>query len=93
MTRMKGESGAKSVLILIFVLIAGIVIGGMIGSLTKNVTVLSWLSFYKSFGLDASKPVTVDLSILKITFGFEMGINVAQVICIIGGLLLYRKIR
>lgn len=79
----------KRTFLLLFCLLAGIVAGGMLASVCANVPVLSWLSYYNSIGFD---PVTLDLSVLKVTFGLHMGVSVAQIITISLALFLYGKI-
>jgi hypothetical protein len=84
---------SKNIIMLLVLIIAGILIGALIASATKNVQYLSWLCYAKSFGLDVNKPAVVDLSVLKVAFGFEVNISVAQVICLVIASLLYRKLR
>ena len=43
--------GSKNVWVLIILMLAGIVIGGFIGTLTDNVSGLSWLNYGQAFGL------------------------------------------
>ena len=52
-------------LLLVFIL-SGLVIGGLLGELSKNVDWLWWLSYGNEFGL--TFPLTLDLSVLKIQF-------------------------
>lgn len=78
-------------LILIFYLLAGTVVGGLLANLAEGSAALSWLAYSKTVGLATSAPLLIDLSVLRIAFGFEMGINVAQVICI--GLAIWLFIR
>ena len=55
----------KNAWICILFILAGLVIGGLLGELASNVDFLWWLSYGQSFGL--STPVTLDLSVLKIS--------------------------
>lgn len=82
----------KNILILVVMIILGFVIGGLIAASTKNIQALSWLSYGTSFGIDAAKPATLDLTFLKLVIGLEIRINVAEAICIIASILFYRKI-
>lgn len=79
---------AKFWLFLIF-LFSGIIIGGLIGDLAKNVPYLEWLSYGKSFGL--TEPLVLDISVLKLTFSVMFELNIASVIGILTAILLYRK--
>ena len=63
-----------------FPVLCGIVIGMMLAGVTKNISALSWLSFGLSFGM--SSPLVLDLSLLKLTFGLAVDLNVATIICI-----------
>lgn len=78
---MKKNSWACFLLIL-----AGIVIGGFIGSLLP----IEWLNYGQSFGL--SSPIVLDLGILCITFGLSIKITIASIIGIILAIIIYRFI-
>ena len=67
-------------------ILAGIVIGGFIGSLFPN----TFLNYGQSFGL--SSPVVLDLGILVLTFGLTIRITVASIIGIVLAILIYRLI-
>lgn len=79
----------KNVLILIIFMLCGIVIGGLLGELTKGVSWLSWLSYGQTFGL--SNPITLDLGVLQLTFGLLFKINVSSIIGMIISIFIYRK--
>lgn len=81
-------AGEKSVIVLLLFVLCGLVVGGLIGELTKN-TGLSWLSYGQSFGL--SSPVSLDIGIMQITFGLMFKINISSIIGLIVGVILYRK--
>ena len=76
--------------VLILFLLAGLVVGGLIGRLASGVSGLWWLSFGQSFGLES--PLVLDLSIFKITFGLMIDINLASIIGMLLALLIYRKV-
>lgn len=78
----------KSFWILLVFIMAGLVIGGLIGELASKS--IWWLGYAKEFGL--TDPVSLDLSILKISFGFNIRINIASIIGIAISLLIYRKL-
>ncbi|MGN0278357.1 MAG: DUF4321 domain-containing protein [Lachnospiraceae bacterium] len=67
-------------------ILAGIVIGGFIGSLFPN----SWLNYGQSFGL--SSPLVLDLGILCITFGLSIKITIAGILGVAVGIIIYRFI-
>ncbi len=65
-------------------ILAGIVIGGFIGSLFPN----SFFNYGQSFGL--TSPVVLDLGIMVLTFGLTIKITVASIIGILIGIIIYR---
>lgn len=79
----------KNTLLLLFFLLAGIVLGGMLASVCANVGVLKWMSYAGTIGFNPDSPMVLDLSIVKLTFGFSMTVSVAQVITISIAIVLY----
>lgn len=77
-------------LLLILLLLLAIVLGMVIGNVCEGVSWLRWLSLSSSFGL---KPTSVDLSVLQLTFGLTVKVNVAQAIFLVAAILLYSRIR
>lgn len=67
-------------------ILAGIVIGGFIGSLFPT----TWLNYGQSFGL--TSPLVLDLGILSITFGLTIHITIASIFGIALAILIYRLI-
>ena len=80
----------KNFWILLVFILSGLVIGGLIGEITSRSGGLWWLGYAQEFGL--SQPVALDLSILKITFGFSVKINISSILGIGIALLIYRKL-
>jgi len=80
----------KNFWILLVFLLSGIVVGGLLGKLAGSISWLWWLSYGQSFGL--ASPIVLDLSVLKITFGFTVEINIASIIGIAIAILVYRKV-
>lgn len=79
----------KNVWVCILFLLAGLVIGGLIGQLTSSVDFLWWLSYGESFGL--TEPIVLDLSVLKLTFGLTFKINIASILGVIISMFIYRR--
>lgn len=75
---------------LLVILLCGIVLGGFLGQLASNVSFLNWLSYGNTFGL--TSPVVLDLGILVLTFGLTITINIASIIGLIIGIIVYRLI-
>ncbi|MBQ7840238.1 MAG: DUF4321 domain-containing protein [Lachnospiraceae bacterium] len=80
---MKKIAGKNGWTCLIFVM-AGIVLGGFLGTLMPN----SLLNYGQTFGM--TSPMVLDLGILTITFAFTIRITVASIIGIIIALFCYR---
>ena len=80
----------KNIWILLVFLLAGLVIGGLLGKLASSVSWLWWLSYEQEFGLE--NPLVLDLSVLKLTFGLMFKINVASIIGMILSIFIYKKI-
>ncbi len=79
----------KGTLVLIIFILCGIVIGGLIGQLTKDVSWLNWLSYGKEFGL--VDPITLDLGVVRFTIGLMFDINISSIIGIAIAIFIYRK--
>ncbi|MBP1550230.1 MAG: DUF4321 domain-containing protein [Oscillospiraceae bacterium] len=80
----------KTIAFLVF-LLAGIILGTILGRLCEGVSFLSWLAYSLSVGLDTASPLVLDLIVFKVAFGFSLTVNTAQIICIIAALLIYNK--
>lgn len=79
----------KSTWTLFLFIFAGIVLGGFLGEWLGQYDFFYWLAYGKSFGLET---VTLNLSIIQLTFGFQFSINLASIIGIVISILIYRKI-
>lgn len=75
---------------LFLLVLAGIVLGGFIGTFASGVSFLQWLNYGQSFGLDS--PIVFDLSILVITFGLKIKITIASIIGILIALIVYKLV-
>ena len=71
----------------IIVLLTGIVLGGLIGKLAEGVPSLWWLNYGNEFGLN--KPVSLNLTVLKIEFGVAISITVSSIIGMILAIFVY----
>lgn len=78
----------KNFWILLLLLLAGIVLGGFLGSLAEGIPGFSWLNFGQSFGLDT--PLVLNLGVLLITFGLSIKITMASIIGVVISLLIYK---
>ena len=84
------NTATKSKWSMLLILLSGIVLGGFIGYLCKDISWLNWLAFGQTFGL--SSPVVLDLGIIILTFGLTITINIASIIGIIIGIIIYKKL-
>lgn len=75
---------------LFLLILAGIVLGGFIGTLTEGMSYLNWLNYGQSFGLDS--PIILNLGILVITFGLNIKITIASIIGVLLAIIIYRTL-
>ena len=80
MKKMKRKNGWTCLLLVL----AGIVLGGFIGSLFPS----SFMNFGQTFGL--TNPLILDFGILSITFALTIKITIASILGIVIALLIYR---
>ena len=80
MKKMKRKNGRTCLLLVL----AGIVLGGFIGSLFPS----SFMNFGQTFGL--TNPLILDFGILSITFALTIKITIASILGIVIALLIYR---
>lgn len=78
----------KNFWVLLLLLLAGVVLGGFIGSLAEGISWLSWLNFGDAFGL--KDPIVLNLGILVITFGLSIKITMASIIGMIIAIITFR---
>ena len=65
----------------ILFILAGLVIGGLIGNFASDINGLSWLAYGEEFGL--RDPIILDLNVLTLTLGLTIRINIASIIGVI----------
>lgn len=84
----------KSTWALVLMIMAGIVIGGFIGHIVRDVPYLSLLNYGKEFSIGGSNDGTLrlDLGILILNFALTVKINIASIIGVIIAVIIYRKI-
>lgn len=79
----------RSPWILVWLLIAGMLVGGAITEVLANTSVWPWLKAARTFGLT---PTTLDLYCVTITVGFQFILSPFTVLGLLGGYWLYRRI-
>lgn len=84
----------KDSLVLLLLLLAGVVLGGFLGYLTKDISWLSWLNYGQSFGLTGANgsALVLELGVLTLQFGLQIKITIASIIGIVVAFFLYRKL-
>ena len=80
----------KNIWVLLVFILSGLVVGGLLGQLASNVDWLWWLSYSQSFGLQ--DPITLDLSVVTMTFALMFRISIASIIGMLLAILIYKKI-
>lgn len=75
---------------LFLLVLAGIVLGSFIATLTAGISGLSWLSFGQTFGFQS--PIVLDLGVMVVTFGLTIKITIASIIGIIVAAIIYHFI-
>lgn len=60
------------------------------GELASRIDFLWWLGYGQDFGL--TTPVSLDLSVMQITFALVFKINIASIIGLITAIFVYRKV-
>ena len=80
----------KSFWILIVLILAGIVVGGLIGDLAAKSGGLWWLAYGQEFGL--RDPLTLDLSVIKFSVSLLIKLNISSILGMILAIFIYRKI-
>lgn len=75
---------------LVLLILAGIVLGSFIATLTAGITGLNWLSFGQVFGFQ--NPIVLDLGVMVLTFGLTIKITIASIIGIIIAAIIYHFI-
>lgn len=87
---MKSSSANKGFWVLILVLLAGLTVGGFIGSLCKDLPYLGWLNYGQTFGFE--EPVKLDLGLIWLSIQLVVKFTISGIIGMILSILIYRKI-
>ena len=82
------RAGGKNSWALFLLMLAGIVLGGFIGTLTADMPGFAWLNYGQSFGFD--NPIVLNLGILVITFALNIKITIASIIGLVISATIYR---
>lgn len=80
-------TGKNNGLIFLIMILIGLVIGGLIGDILGEY--VSILQYGKTIGVEQ---FTIDLSVMKITFGLTMSINLASIIGLFISIFLFKRL-
>lgn len=81
----------KKFFVFLLFFLTGITLGSILSGVTKNISFLSWLNLGEQVGFGFPNPVTLDLSVIKLSIGFAVDINIIKMLSIILFLWLYKK--
>ncbi len=85
-SRKSGKNGWA----LFLLILAGIVIGGLIGELATKVSFLRWMGLGYTFGLE--NPVNLDLKIMTLLFQITFNITISSIVGIAIAIFAFTKI-
>jgi len=79
---------------LLLLVLCGIVFGGFLGYLAKDISWLSWLNYGHEFGIGSGTggALVLNLGVLVVTFGLTIKITIASILGMLIAILIYRKI-
>lgn len=80
----------KNNFIMILIIISGLIIGSWLGTFADKVPYLSWLNYGQTIGF--TSPFVLDLSFLRLQFGFSISFTIAGIIGMIIAFVIYRKV-
>jgi hypothetical protein len=84
------KKGIIRALLFITLIILAVVLGKAVAGVASGVPFLSWLAITAKFGIST---VTVDLSILTLTFGMLIDVSVAQALLLLAAIFTYVRIQ
>jgi len=91
MSRVSRKNGVVFTLLML----AGVVIGGFLGYLTRDISWLSWLNYGQEFGLgspNGSGALQLNIGVIILTFGLSIKISIASIIGVIISMLIYSRL-
>ena len=84
----------RNSLVLLLLMLAGVVLGGFLGTLTRDISWLSWLDYGNTFGLTGGdgSALVLNLGVLTLQFGLQIKITIASILGIVAAFFIYRKL-
>lgn len=81
----------KKTFVFILFFLTGIILGTLLSELISKINFLSWLNIGQEIGFGIPNPLTLDLSVIKLSFGLGININIIKMVCIIACLWFYKN--
>lgn len=85
------RKGDKNGWALFLLILAGIVLGGFIGTLAAKVPFLEWLNFGYQFGM-IDGPLNLDLKVIDLTIRLVFNITISSLLGIVLAVFIYRRL-
>ncbi|MBE5950212.1 MAG: DUF4321 domain-containing protein [Lachnospiraceae bacterium] len=84
----------KNSIVLLILMLAGVVLGGFLGHLTRDISWLAWLNYGQTFGLtgNGGSALVLELGVLTIQFGLQIKITIASIIGMVLAFFIYHKL-
>lgn len=89
------RASRKNGVVFTLLMLAGVVIGGFLGYLTRDISWLSWLNYGQEFGLgspDGSGALQLNIGVIILTFGLSIKISIASIIGVIISMFIYSRL-
>lgn len=89
------RASRKNGIVFTLLMLAGVVIGGFLGYLTRDISWLSWLNYGQEFGLgspDGSGALQLNIGVIILTFGLSIKISIASIIGVIISMFIYSRL-
>lgn len=84
-----GSKTNKNAWVLLIILLAGITIGGFLGSLCADIPYLGWLNYGQEFGLE--QPVNLDLGVIWLSVQLIVKFTISGILGMVISIFIYRK--
>lgn len=84
----------KNSIVLLILMLAGVVLGGFIGHLARDISWLAWLNYGQTFGLTGAggSALVLDLGVLVLQFGLQIKITIASIIGMVLAFFIYHRL-
>ncbi len=76
--------------IYLIMFLSGIVVGTLVGEITKSISFLGWLSYGIIF--ETKSPISLNLGVLTLDFGLSINLTISCIIFIFIALIIGRKV-